>query len=55
MLFRSVSLREAGFVLDAASGEKITLQKLRADNHIVAYGSYTDANKFRAASIVVEG
>ncbi len=50
-----VSLREAGFVLDAASGEKITLQKLRADNHIVAYGSYTDANKFRAASIVVEG
>ena len=50
-----VRLREAGFVLDAASGEKITLQKLRADNHIVAYGSYTDANKFRAASIVVEG
>ena len=50
-----VSLREAGCVLDAATGERITIQKVRTNSNIVAYGSYTDANKFQAASIVVEG
>lgn len=50
-----VSLRENGMVLDAASGERMTIQKLQANDPIVAYGSYTDANKFSAASIILEG
>lgn len=50
-----VSLKESGFVLDADTGEKIAVHKLRPNDPIVAYGSYTDANKFQAASIVLEG
>lgn len=50
-----VSLRENGMVLDAASGERMTIQKLQANDPVVAYGSYTDANKFSAASIILEG
>ena len=50
-----VSLRESGFVLDADTGDKIAVYNLRPNDSIVAYGSYTDANKFQAASIVLEG